>query len=262
MPDVMLIGAAVGYSRIAAKVPVDVGTGGICLILAAVCAMVCRATLDRQSVWRMFRCDEAHSPIGEDAVSCTGCDLALPASAEHGRCPRCSATLHSRKPASAMRTLALAVAAFALYIPSNIFPMNKNVELGKDVDYRIIDGVKDLFHAGFWPLGVLIFCTSIAIPLAKLAGLSWFLASIRRRSSHALVFKTKVYRVIDEIGRWSNVDVFTLVIFVPMIQFGSLATASAAVGCDAFLAVVTLTMIASRIFDPRLMWDAAEGPRV
>lgn len=262
MPDVLLIGAAVGYSRIAAKVPVEVGAGGICLILAAACAMVCRATLDRRTVWRAFSCDEVTPPIGEDAISCTVCDLALAASAEHGPCPRCSATLHSRKPASAMRTLALAIAAFALYLPANIFPMNTNLELGKQVDYRIIDGVEDLFHAGFWPLGILIFCTSIAIPLLKLAGLGWFLASIRRRSSRALIFKTKLYRLIDEIGRWSNVDVFTLAIFVPMIQFGGLAKASAGIGAAAFMAVVTLTMIASRIFDPRLMWDAARGQRV
>jgi paraquat-inducible protein A len=259
MPDVLLIGAAVGYSRIRAKVPVEIGSGGICLVLAAVCAMLCRATLDRRSVWRAFTCDEATPPIGEAAMSCTVCDLVLAASAEHVRCPRCSAIVHSRKPSSAMRTLALAIAAFALYVPANIFPMNTNVEAGKEVDYRIVDGVKELFHAGFWPLGILIFCTSIAIPLLKIAGLGWFLASIRRRSSRALVFKTKLYRLIDEIGRWSNVDVFTIVIFVPMIQFGSLATASAGTGGVAFIAVVTLTMIASRIFDPRLMWDAAEG---
>jgi paraquat-inducible protein A len=155
------------------------------------------------------------------------------------------------------RTLALAIAALALYVPANVFPMNTNVQLGREVDYRIIDGVEDLFRAGFWPLGILIFCTSIAIPLLKLVGLGWFLASIRRRSSRRLVAKTKLYRLIDEIGRWSNVDVFTIVIFVPMIQFGSLATASAGIGGVAFIAVVTLTMFASRIFDPRLMWDAA-----
>lgn len=257
MPDVLLIGAAVGYSRIAAKVPVEVGTGGICLILAAVCAMVCRASLDRRTVWRAFSCDAATPPIGEDAISCTVCDLALPASTEHRRCPRCTAPLHARKPASVARTLALAIAALALYVPANVFPMNTNVQLGREVDYRIIDGVEDLFRAGFWPLGILIFCTSIAIPLLKLVGLGWFLASIRRRSSRRLVAKTKLYRLIDEIGRWSNVDVFTIVIFVPMIQFGSLAIASAGIGGVAFIAVVTLTMFASRIFDPRLMWDAA-----
>ena len=257
MPDVLLLGAAVGYSRIAARLPVHVGMGGICLILAAMCAMLCRATLDRRAVWRRIEPARYAPPPGAPAISCAGCDLALPADAEGSRCPRCAATLHSRKPDALTRTLALVVAGLALYIPANVFPMNVNIELGHRVDYRIIDGVIDLFKGGFWPLGMLIFCTSIAIPLLKLLGLGWFLISIRRRSAARLVFKTKLFRVIDEIGRWSNIDVFTIVIFAPMIQFGTLATATAGVGGVSFILVVALTMMASRVFDPRLMWDAA-----
>lgn len=257
MPDVLLIGAAVGYSRIAARIPVEVQLGGICLILAAISSMMCRATLDRRSVWREFECERPPLKANEPAISCTVCDLAVAAHEELDQCPRCAATLYARKPYSMSRTLALLIAAFALYIPANLYPMNTNVQLGEEVKYRIIDGVTDLFKAGFWPLGILIFCTSIAIPLLKLLGLGWFLISIRRGSSQALIFKTKLYRFIDEIGRWSNVDVFTLAIFVPMIQFGGLATASAGIGGVAFILVVTLTMAASRIFDPRLLWDAA-----
>lgn len=258
MPDVLLLGAAVGYSRIAARIPVHIGWGGICLILAAVCAMLCRATLDRSTVWSTLKSEQSFPDAGEAAISCTVCDLAISARAEHERCPRCAATLYARKPSTYIRTLALVIAAFALYIPANFYPMNTNVQLGEAVKYRIIDGITDLFKAGFWPLGVLIFCTSIVIPLLKLVGLSWFLISIRCRSTKALVLKTKLYRLIDEIGRWSNIDVFTLAIFVPMIQFGGLASASAGIGAVAFILVVLLTMVASRIFDPRLLWDAAQ----
>jgi paraquat-inducible protein A len=66
-----------------------------------------------------------------------------------------------------------------------------------------------------------------------------------------------LYRLIDEIGRWSNVDVFTIAVFVPLLQFGALATASASAGAPAFILVVVFTMLATRLFDPRLMWDAA-----
>jgi paraquat-inducible protein A len=257
MPDVLLLGAVVGYSRIAAETPVQIGSGGICLILAAVCAMLCRATLDRSTVWNKFTAKCAAPPVGEPVISCTVCDLVVAARNEPRRCPRCAARLYSRKPNTHMRTFALVIAGVALYIPANLYPMNNNIDMGTQVPYRIIDGIKDLFVAGFWPLGILIFCTSIAIPLLKLAGLGWFLVSIRRRSTKALVVKTKLYRLIDEIGRWSMVDVFTLAIFVPMIQFGGLATASAGIGGVAFILVVTLTMVASRMFDPRTLWDAA-----
>lgn len=257
MPDVLLLGAIVGYSRIAAMIPVQIAWGGICLILAAVCAMLCRATLDRHSVWSTFETRAAAPAVGEAVVSCTVCNLAVAARDEHKRCPRCAARLYARKPGTFVRTLALVIAGVTLYVPANLYPMNTNVEMGVPVAYRIIDGIKDLFAAGFWPLGILIFCTSIAIPLLKLLGLGWFLLSIRRRSTQALVLKTRLYRLIEEIGRWSMVDVFTLAIFVPMIQFGGLATASAGIGSVAFILVVTLTMVASRMFDPRLLWDSA-----
>ena len=43
------------------------------------------------------------------------------------------------------------------------------------------------------------------------------------------------------------------------MQFGPLASVYVGKGALAFLAVVVLTMFAARLFDPRLMWDAAEA---
>ncbi len=152
-------------------------------------------------------------------------------------------------------TLALVIAGAALYVPANVFPMNSDTQLGSEMQHRIIDGIGQLFEAGLWPLGILIFCTSIAIPLLKLAGLGWLMLSVRRRSHAALVAKTKLYRGIRELGRWSNIDVFTIVVFLPLINFGPLASTHADVGATAFLLVVVLTMLAARTFDPRQLWD-------
>jgi paraquat-inducible protein A len=41
------------------------------------------------------------------------------------------------------------------------------------------------------------------------------------------------------------------------LQFGILTTVDPGPGIASFAAVVVLTMIAARAFDPRLMWDAA-----
>jgi paraquat-inducible protein A len=120
----------------------------------------------------------------------------------------------------------------------------------------------ELFQAHLWPLGVLIFCTSIAIPLLKLAGLSWCLISVWHGSRHRLVPKTRLCRLIDEIGRWSCVDVFTIAVFLPLMQFGGMVSTDAAIGAAPFLLVVVITMLASHTFDPRLMWDAALAPRL
>jgi paraquat-inducible protein A len=79
----------------------------------------------------------------------------------------------------------------------------------------------------------------------------------RLRSRRALVFRTRLFRFIDRIGRWSNIDLFMISILVALVQFGSLTSVRPEPGAIAFAAVVIITMLASRNFDARVMWDAA-----
>jgi paraquat-inducible protein A len=256
MPDVFLIGCFVGYSRVSANLTVNVMPGGYCFIAAAFLSMISRATLDRRTTWHAILPDREVDD-GAPMLSCITCDLVMPVSAAGTRCPRCNARLVIRKTDSVIRTAALILAAFILFWPANIYPMNISMQMGTIADYRIIDGIRDLFDAGLAPLGVLIFFTSIVIPAAKICGLAWCLVSILRKSQKHLVGKTKLFRLIDELGRWSNVDPFTLAVFIPLMNFGSLVNQRGGAGATSFILVVVLTLMASHSFDPRLMWDAA-----
>jgi paraquat-inducible protein A len=220
--------------------------------------MLTRATLDRRTVWRALAPETTAQGEGR-MVACATCDLVQPASHVGTACPRCGAMLHLRKPKSLERTTALLVAAFVLIFPANIYPMNISHRLGRHVTYTIFHGVHALFTHGLWALGVVIFFTSIVIPVVKIAALTWCVWSVRSHSSRHLILKTRLHRLINELGRWSCVDPFTIVLFVPLMNFGALASSSAGWGSTAFIAVVVLTMIATRCFDSRLLWDAAGG---
>jgi paraquat-inducible protein A len=260
MPDVYLVGCFVGYARVTQNLTGTIGAGGYCFIAAALMSMLTRASLDRRTVWRAIG-HEHELAEDEPALSCTVCDLVEPASHEGRRCPRCGQKLLWRKPDAIVRASALSLAAMVLTLPANLYPMTFSSQLGKDVSHRIVDGVYQLFHAGLWPLGILISCTSIVIPVAKLVGMGWFIVSIKRGSRKHLRMKAHLYRWIDELGRWSNVDVFTIAAFIPLIRFDGIATARPGIGATAFALVVFLTMAASRAFDPRMMWDAATRRR-
>jgi paraquat-inducible protein A len=259
MPDVFLLAAFVGYYRLinVSHAQVTIGAGGFCLIAAALLAMISRAALDARAVWRMILPESADCPT--PALSCTVCELVMPLSRAGSPCPRCGARLHARKPYSLMQTTALGIAALLLLFPAYDLPMNVTVQLGSEVDRTIFQGVRDLFNAHLPSLGVLIFFTSIAIPVLKLAGLGWLVVSVRRRSRRWLVLKTRLYRFIAEMGRWSNVDPFAIAVFVPLMTLRPFASSNAGWGATAFIAVVVLTLLASRAFDPRLLWDAAEA---
>ncbi|SEK08511.1 paraquat-inducible protein A [Paraburkholderia diazotrophica] len=254
MPDVYLVGCFVGYARVTQDLTGTIGPGGYCFIVAALMSMLTRASLDRRTVWRAIA-PERKLQKGEAALSCLVCDLVVPVSYEGHACPRCGLKLRTRKSDAVARSAALSLAALVLTVPANLYPMTLSMELGRDVPHRIVDGVYQLFHAGLWPLGILIICTSIVIPVAKIVGMGWFIVSVARRSRKHLRVKAHLYRWIDELGRWSNVDVFTIAAFVPLIRFDGLASSRPAIGATAFALVVFLTMAASRAFDPRMMWD-------
>ena len=259
MLDVYLLAACVGYFRL---INIDqarliIEPGGACFIAAAFLTMLSRATLDARTVWRAIG-GETQVTSGDAMLGCTTCDLVQPLASEGRRCPRCGARLRLRKPDAAAWTAALLVAALTLVLPANIYPMNVSNHLGQQVQYTIMTGIQDLFKAGLYPLGVLIFCTSILTPAVKIFALGWCVLSVWRRSRRHLVAKTRVLRVIAEMGRWSKTDPFAIVFFVPLIHFGPLGSEDAGWGATAFMMMSFLTMAASVTFDPRLMWDVHE----
>jgi paraquat-inducible protein A len=72
------------------------------------------------------------------------------------------------------------------------------------------------------------------------------------------VQRTRIYRAIELVGRWSMLDIYVITMLVALVQFHALATIEAGPASIAFGAVVVLTLLASMAFDPRLIWDAAE----
>jgi paraquat-inducible protein A len=261
MPDVFLLGLAVAYARLASSIAVRAGPGAYTFIAAGILALVVRATLDKAAVWERIAPDtEPADPV--DAIECTDCDLLVTPDREGHRCPRCSNLIRRRKPQSISRTIALTLAAMLLYIPANIYPLATLPINYQSTKYTVLEGVIDLAQANLWDLAILVFCASFLIPFLKLIGLTWCVASVLRRSNRHLVAKTKTYRVVEEIGRWSMVDPFVIGAFVPVMNYNSLIYGRAEAASVPFTAVVVLTIISAKTFDPRLMWDAARmNPR-
>lgn len=261
MIEVYLLGACVAYSRIQRVAFVSVGTAGWCLVAATLALLLADAVLDERSVWQALpivprgRSQEA-SPSPAPAA-CRICDLAIPEARSGDRCPRCRARLLMRKPHSVERTSALVLCGFLLFIPANLLPVLTIEQLGQQQSNTILGGVLELARYGLWPLAVIVFTASIVIPFTKLCGLSCNLLLTRQGSARFLRSRTRLHRMIDWVGRWSNIDVFTVSILVALVQFGQLTRVRVQSGMIAFAAVVIVTMIAAKSFDSRLMWDAA-----
>ena len=174
------------------------------------------------------------------------------------RCPRCGARVQPRKSNSLSRTWALVMTAAILYIPANIFPIMTVEFFGQPRHDTILSGVKALFESGQYPIAILVFFASIAVPMLKLLGLAYLLVSIQLRWKAQPRQRTVLYRIIEVVGRWSMIDIFMVSILVALVKLGAVATIEPGLGATAFAAVVVVTMFAASSFDPRLIWDYME----
>jgi len=175
-----------------------------------------------------------------------------------GKCPRCGAALHPRKPNSIVRTWALVIAALIFYVPANVLPITKVTSLGATQSDTIMSGVIYFIHSGMWPIALVIFVASVFVPVLKLLILLFLVISVQRRSQWRPKDRTRLYRITEAIGRWSMTDIFVVTILVALVHLGALANIEAQAGAVFFAAVVVITMLAAMSFDPRLIWDVKE----
>jgi paraquat-inducible protein A len=255
MIEVYLVGCCVAYTRLESVGTVKIGAGGWCLLAATLAAVLASLKLDEQSVWDALPPRNSLN-ASKQAISCETCELMIDAAREHSACPRCGARIRRRKPDAMRRTLALVIAGYLLYLPANLLPVLSIERFGRDDPSTIVGGVHELITSGLWPLAIIVFTASVVVPLIKLFGLTLMLVMTRLRSRRWLVGRTRMYRFIDRIGRWSNIDIFMISILAALLQFGTLSSLRPQPGAIAFAAVVVITMLASRSFDARVMWDA------
>jgi len=160
------------------------------------------------------------------------------------------------------RAGALTISGYLFYIPANLLPIMTVRRLNEGGPMTILSGVRELLRDGSWVLALIVFLASVAVPLLKLFVLSGLLIMTQRRSSRGLRQRTQLFRLIESIGRWSMLDIFVLSLLVGLVRLGVLGYVAPEPGALAFCAVVIVTMLATELFEPKWMWDAAgqNGP--
>jgi paraquat-inducible protein A len=200
----------------------------------------------------------ALSALQAGLVSCESCGLLVRpvAAADPGHCPRCGARLEWRRSNSIQYTWAFVVAAAILYVPANMLPVLTTYTVGSSESDTIIAGIISLYISGSWPLALIVLIASFMIPLGKLAALAYLLTTVQRGWRRNKRDCMGLYRLLDITGRWSMLDVFVDTYVVALVRFPPVMSVEPGPGVGFFMAVVVLTMLAARSFDPRLIWDA------
>lgn len=280
MTEVLILGLLVALVKLAHIAKVVPGTALWSFVVLMLLLAAASASFDPHEIWSRISVGKNVSGVKRlpllkrrrtvatasayGLVLCEECGLLARDPARSGVhvCPRCKAKLHRRKPASLSRTWAFLTAAMVLYIPANVLPvMNTSSLFGAQKD-TIMSGVVYLWVSGSWPLAVLVFIASIVVPMLKILGLAYLAVSTQLHSQWLPEQRTRIYRAVELVGRWSMLDIYVITMLVALVQFQALATIEAGPAAIAFGAVVVLTLLAAMAFDPRLIWDAAERDHV
>jgi paraquat-inducible protein A len=169
--------------------------------------------------------------------------------------------VHPRRTGSLARTWALLIAAIVLYVPANLLPIMETSSLFGSQSDTILSGIAFLWDSGSWTIAAVVFIASVLVPIAKMLALALLALSVQARWRWRPRERTRIYRLIELVGRWSMLDIYVVTVLVALVQVSALATIHAGPGAIAFGAVVVLTMFAAMAFDPRLIWDTTESGR-
>jgi paraquat-inducible protein A len=223
------------------------------------------ATLDPEAIWQKLRAGLPRGTLGANVprppskadrvLGCAECGLVVDAGVGP-RCPCCRHPLVERRYTTA-GAWAMLVSAILLYVPANVLPVMTVKRMARGGPTTILHGVVELAQSHLYPLALLVLVASVIIPVFKLVSLATLLVMTRRGSPRALRGRTKLFRLVRLVGRWSMIDIFMLSVLVGAVRFERIASVTPGMGAAAFCTVVLLTMVATELFDPRLMWDAA-----
>ena len=129
--------------------------------------------------------------------------------------------------------LGLALVLYLTGIFAPVFTLSKFIWFENTVS--IASGLYDLLREGEWLLFLIIFCFSILFPLAKIV----LLCVLWNRPSGTVPERL---HWLEQISRWSMLDVFLIALLVASVKLGMLAEMTVHYGLYAFALSVILMM--------------------
>nr|WP_320192852.1 paraquat-inducible protein A [uncultured Desulfobacter sp.] len=200
--------------------------------------------------------------MDETVALCPECGLAQtlpdPILGRIAVCNRCNAVLRRYTRDTVQQTLALTLTGLILFVIANTYPFLSLSLEGQARETLLFTGILGLFEQGMYPLAILVFLTSIAIPLVQLLGLVYLLVPILFRRGGAR-HSAWVFRMLGHLRPWSMTEVFMLAILVAMIKLAHMADIIAGPAIWAFVVLIFVMVAAFAGLNPEDIWTRVPG---
>jgi paraquat-inducible protein A len=238
MVEIFLIGTLVSLIKIISMASIGLGPSFYCFILFSITLTAALLHIDKQQLTTQISSADKNHHQSKINSSTNEPDLN-----QH------------KNDSSVQYTWALLITSFIIYIPANLLPIMNTRLLGHDDPSTILGGIYLLWQLGSYPIAIVIFIASVAVPIAKIIVMCWLNYSVQQQSQTFRLERTKLYRITELVGRWSMVDVFVVIILVSLIQLGNTMSIYPGAAVLAFSGMVILSMLAAMSFNPQLIWN-------
>lgn len=172
------------------------------------------------------------------------------------RCVRCGTTLRRNCANTIERTLALNVAAVALFVVVWTGMLMKVSTMGIVHETTLTSGPIELVRQGLWPLAVAVGFTTALAPLTKFAGMIYVLGALR--FDVPLPRLPQVFRFARVMGIWAMLEVLLLGVFVAYTKLGDMVTMNVGPAVFALGALTVVVIWAEVALDSQAVWDEIE----
>lgn len=157
---------------------------------------------------------------------------------------------------SMKKTLIYLSLAVIFFIPANLLPMMPIYKFSVPYMNTITDGIMDFYRNEDYFVGTVILFSSFFIPVIKILGIFLMIIMVRFDVLKGLRrIMTGYYRWTYNLGKYSMVDIYVLVLLVSFIQYDQFVRIEMGAAAIPFTLVVIFTMLASKSFDVRLIWE-------
>lgn len=171
-------------------------------------------------------------------------------------CWRCGAVLYRSNTYGIERTLALTLAALAMFVLALSFPLVGLDLQGSRNSTSLWGAVATLWLQDVRLVALLVFATTMLMPALDLGAMLWLLLplALSRRPPGARY----VLRALLALRPWGMVEVFVLGVLVALVKLSHIASVLPGVALWSFGALIGLFAAAASSFDADRVWRRLE----
>ncbi len=199
-----------------------------------------------------LRTGSASGAPGSAGTSCHHCGVLIeeepPPGTRRLACPRCGITLWKDRDRVVARSLAFAVTGLILFIPALLFPIFTFEVVGRKNSNLMITGVADLYGSGAGVIAVIVFLTSIAVPLFRFVAVVLITAPIAAGRPNQRTLRLN--SLIAKLDNWAMLDVYLLAIVVTHAKLSNFGSMAFGPGWPALLGIILCSIAVTLCYSP------------